>query len=128
MLYMLGQRIIDSKDNLKPKCLIKVGLSRDVNKRISNYRCDNPSAIFISETAGVEYEERKCHSFLRKNGKCYSGEWYEVSNSFFEECLKWGFNIFPLKKEGQNVYMHINYSPNEITKERIKKYFEEEAA
>lgn len=123
MLYMLGQRIIDSRDNLKPKCLIKVGLSRNINKRINNYKSDNPSAIFISETAGVESEENKCHCFLAQNGKWYSGEWYEVSNTFFEQCLKEGFKFFPLKNKNQNIYMHINYSPNDITKHRIKKYY-----
>ena len=123
MLYMLGQRILDCRDNLTPKCLIKVGLSRDINKRINNYRCDNPSAIYISETAGVESEERKCHYFLAKNGKHYSGEWYEVPNSFFEECLKYGFKIFPLKSEKQNVYMHCVYGTNDLVKERIQKFY-----
>ena len=125
MLYMLGQRILDNVD-LTPKCLIKVGLSRNINKRMANYRSDNPSAVFISETAGIEYEERKCHCFLAKYGKHYGGEWYEVSNFFYEQCLKYGFRLFPLKSENQNVYMHVIYSPTDLTRERIKRYFFEE--
>ena len=108
MLYMLGQRIIDTP-SFTPKCLIKVGVTRDLNKRIKNYKSDNPSAVLISTTAGVEQEESKCHIYLAKIGKLYSGEWYEVPNNFYVKCLKKGFADFPIDKK-QNIYMHTRYT------------------
>lgn len=107
---MLGQKIIDIKDNNKEKMLIKIGMSRDVDKRMSNYRCDNPSALLISTTAGVEREESYYHHQLYRLGmKKYGGEWFEVSEEFFTQCLKTGFNTFKMHKK-QNVYMHIKYA------------------
>lgn len=118
MLYMLGQRFINRQGI--PKCIIKVGLSRDLNKRINNYRSDNPTAIFISSTAGTEPDESRCHSYLFSHGKHYSGEWFEVSNDFFIDCLKNGFQNFPLKNAKQRVYMHTQYTDDMLAQQRIK--------
>lgn len=129
MLYMLGQIIIDQKDSFTPKCLIKVGVSRNVTKRMGSYRSDNPSAVFISETAGIESDESRCHAFLSSQGKNYGGEWYEVSEDFYKKCWTHGFTIFPLKTETQNVYMH-NIDHKKIEQEvilknpNLKKYVE----
>lgn len=108
MLYMLGQAILDIKDNMTQKYLIKVGLSRKLTQRINTYKSDNPSAIVISTTAGVESSESKCHSFLLNNGELYSGEWYQVNKDFFNQCLKEGFKFFPKTQENQNIYMYPN--------------------
>lgn len=123
MLYMLGQHIIDLKDN-KEKFLIKVGVSRDVDKRIRNYRSDNPSAVCISQTAGTEPDERRCHSFLFLHGNHYNGEWFSVSKQFFNKCLQEGFTNFPLKKKGQNVYIYTKNITleNKKTKKPIPSY------
>jgi hypothetical protein len=109
MLYMLGQIVLDLRKDLIPTYLIKVGLSRDVDRRMNNYRSHNPSAMLISTTAGVEYEEYNCHFFLSRNGcHCYDGEWYSVSKDFFVKCLKEGFEFFPKQRKNQNVYKHIS--------------------
>ena len=123
MLYMLGQRFINYQGI--PKCLIKVGLSRDLNKRIATYKSDNPTAVFISSTAGVESDENKCHAYLATVGNHYSGEWYEVSNDFYISCLKNGFTQFPLKNPKQNVYMHIKYTDDVLAIQRIKHLYED---
>lgn len=107
MLYMLGQIVFDIR-TLSPKHLIKVGVSRNVSRRMCCYRSDNPSAIHISTTAGVEPQENACHSFLSAHGKHYSGEWWEVSEEFFLNCLKEGFTPFPKKDKKQNVYNYIH--------------------
>lgn len=108
MLYMLGQIIFDIQKDFSPKYLIKVGVSRNVNQRLNAYKTDNPSALLISTTAGVNSQERKCHSFLADNGKCYQGEWYEVNFDFFSKCITEGFAFFPKGNKKQNVYLHIS--------------------
>lgn len=108
MLYMLGQIIFDIQKDFAPKCLIKVGVSRNVNQRLNAYKTDNPSALLISTTAGVNPQERNCHSFLSQNGKCYQGEWYEVNFDFFSKCITEGFAFFPKGNKKQNVYLHIS--------------------
>lgn len=124
MLYMLGQRFIDNMG--LPQCLIKVGLSRDLDKRINTYKSDNPTAVYISSTAGVEYEESCCHNYLSLHGTHYSGEWYLVDNDFYINCLKYGFKGFPLKNPKQNIYMHIRYTDNELARYRIKLLYDRE--
>lgn len=126
MLYMLGQRFIDNMGI--PRCLIKVGLSRNIDKRINNYKSDNPTAVYISSTAGVEYDESRCHHYLSLHGTHYSGEWYLVSNDFYINCLKKGFAGFPLKNANQNIYMHIAYTNNELARHRIKLLYEGQEA
>jgi hypothetical protein len=120
---MLGQRFINYQGF--PKCIIKVGLSRDLDKRIRTYKSDNPTAVFISSTAGTEAEESKYHSYLAIHGKHYSGEWYEVSNDFYINCLQNGFKGFPLKDPKQNVYMHIQYTDDLLARQRIKNLYNE---
>ena len=122
MLYMLGQRVINNE--AEPICLIKVGMSRDLKKRIKNYKSDNPSAIFISSTAGVEYDEQKCHRYLGLHGRLYSGEWYQVDNDFYINCLKYGFkNGFPLKRENQPVEMHCSYTTDKNIQDKMAKLY-----
>ena len=123
MLYMLGQRFINHQGI--PKCLIKIGMSRNLDKRIATYKSDNPTAIFISSTAGTEPDESRCHNYLETNGRHYSGEWYEVSNDFYINCLKNGFKQFPLKNSKQNVYMHIQYTNDVLAQQRIKHLYGE---
>ena len=122
MLYMLGQRFIDNMG--VPRCIIKVGFSRDLDKRINSYKSNNPTAIYISSTAGVEYEESRCHGYLALHGTHYSGEWYLVNNDFYINCLKNGFKGFPLKDPKQNIYMHIKYTDNELARYRIKMLYQ----
>lgn len=100
---MMAQHSFDLKKN-EELFLIKVGLSRNVDRRESNYRSDNPSALMIYTTAGTESEESACHSYLSRNGKRYAGEWYAVSKEFFIKCLKLGFVGFPLRNPNQNIY------------------------
>lgn len=95
MLYMLGQAIIDIRQDSSIKYLIKVGLSRKLNARINTYASDNPSAIYIANTSGTEREEKRCHTLLGEKGKVYHGEWYEVDQDFFTKCLRDGFLVFP---------------------------------
>lgn len=95
MLYMLGQAIIDIKNDSSVKYLIKIGLSRQLNQRIYSYKSDNPSALLIATTAGTESAEKSYHYLLSKQGHCYQGEWYEVNKQFFDNCLKNGFMALP---------------------------------
>ena len=108
MLYMLGQVIIDVGGDLTPTFLIKVGVSRSLNARMAQYRTDNPSALLISTTSGVNAQETACHHFLSRNGKCYWGEWYKVDKDFFLRCVREGFDFFPKQNKKQNVYKHIS--------------------
>jgi hypothetical protein len=85
--------------------LIKVGLSRDIDKRKSSYKSHNPAAVMIFTTAGTEREENACHNFLYNYGTRYQGEWFNVSKEFFHHCLKYGFINFPLKNKKQNIYI-----------------------
>lgn len=104
MLYMMAQHSFDLKTQ-EELFLIKVGLSRNIGNRASSYRSDNPSAKMIFSTAGTEYDESKCHSFLYHYGTRYQGEWFKVSKEFFDYCLKYGFIGFPLKRKDQNIYI-----------------------
>lgn len=110
MLYMMAQHSLDLR-NSEELFLIKVGLSRDTTKRKSIYKSNNPSALMIATTAGLEREESNCHSYLFKIGKHYSGEWYKVSQETFNQCLQYGFKGFPLKNPTQNIYFNYRLKP-----------------
>lgn len=101
MLYLMMDQ--------KKKCnLVKVGESRQLNNRRSNYKSHNPFAIMRSTCAGTENEEYKCHCILYKIGQRVPGtEWFIVSDVVFEMLYQQGMGyFFPEKK---NIYFNENF-------------------
>lgn len=98
MLYLM----MDQKKNYN---LVKVGESRQLDNRRSNYKSHNPFAIMRSTCAGTEAEERKCHSMLYNLGQRVTGtEWFIVSNETFTMLYNYGMGyFFPEKKK---IYFH----------------------
>ena len=98
MLYLM----MDQKKNCN---LVKVGESRKVNDRRSNYKSHNPFAIMRSTCAGTEYEEAKCHSMLYRLGQRVSGtEWFIVSDEVFAMLYREGMGYF--YPENKKIYFH----------------------
>lgn len=90
MVYM----VLDTKQD---KFLVKVGLSRDVRKRIGGYRTHNPFATFLCACAGTEAAEQYCHTVMRCRPDCIGvpgSEWFIVSEEFYNECKEKGLKVF----------------------------------
>ena len=98
MLYLM----MDQKKNYN---LVKVGESRQLDNRRSNYKSHNPFAIMRSTCAGTESEERKCHTMLYTLGQRVTGtEWFIVSDEVFTMLYNYGMGyFFPEKKK---IYFH----------------------
>ena len=103
MLYM----VLDEK---KDKYYVKVGVSRNITKRESQYRSHSPSIVFLCSCAGTEREEMNAHSFLAahslKGGP--TNEWYLVTKTFYDECIEKGLRIIP-NCTNKRIYWHQRY-------------------
>ena len=89
MSYM----VLDKKDN---NYMVKVGMSRNLQKRINDYKSHNPLAIVICSCAGTEREEKYCHNMLSQVYQRIKGtEWFLVDEKFYYDCMSFGFRIFP---------------------------------
>lgn len=88
----------------KKKCnLVKVGESRQLNKRRRSYKTHNPCAIMRSTCAGTEMQETLCHMKLNKIGKrILNTEWYMVSDEIFTKLYEEGMGFF--FPTGKNIY------------------------
>lgn len=75
--------------------LVKVGVTRKLDVRRSNYKSHNPLAIMRSSCAGTEEKEIRCHTKLKEIGQRVKGtEWFIVNNSIFTELYNKGLGYF----------------------------------
>lgn len=96
MLYMI-------LDTTKELHLVKVGMTRNLEKRRTSYKTHNPFAVMTWSCAGCEKEELKVRSELNKIGKRVSGtEWFIVSEETYNELNQKGFAMFESTKLKKN--------------------------
>lgn len=107
-LYMAGQISINSKNN-KRQFAVKIGMSQNITKRISQYKSYNPFievfaiAIFPKSerewinVMNVGHMEHEIHKYMEENlelTKIGKTEWFEVSENQFQSLTQNTFDIF----------------------------------
>jgi hypothetical protein len=82
---------------MKENRLLKVGFTRNLNKRIKDYQTTNPIAEFIGIVNGTIQDEREYHDELEELGftRIEGTEFFEIpKNISTRQIMKKGFLIF----------------------------------
>lgn len=88
MLYMM-------LDTTRDFYLVKIGYTKDIDRRKAEYKTCNPLAKMVWKCAGSKDLEKAIHSEMASIGKRISGtEWFLITEEDFNTFKKCGFNIF----------------------------------
>ena len=106
-IYLMGQ-IAKEINTSQEIYMIKIGQSKNLRKRISQYKTVNPYCKCIDTIISDNYNslEKQYHKKIKSiNGtQIDNTEWYIVSKTLFEKCLKYGFDIIDFYSIKQNNY------------------------
>ena len=95
-LYLVGNTLFNPHTE-EQFYLIKVGVSKNLQSRMKNYKTQNPLMFHIDYYTECELQEFQCHHILLEN--CQSridrtDEWFRISRELYLEICEKGFQFF----------------------------------
>lgn len=95
-LYLIGSVYLNPRTN-KPLYFVKVGQSKNLEKRVNQYYTYNPFFKFIDfvlvDSKKLLKEEKSYHELLSQKCKWGTGEWFVVEEKAYFNLVEYGFSI-----------------------------------
>lgn len=95
-LYLIGSVYLNQCTN-KPLYCVKIGQSKNLERRINQYYTYNPIFKLIDyipiDSKNLLKKEKSYHEILSRRSKWSTGEWFIIEKDTYFDLIENGFNI-----------------------------------